>query len=70
MTAKPDLLKNHRYSVSEDMLARAERSIPLGSQTFSKSKTQYPYGVSPYFIERGEGAYVYDVDGNVIFVCT
>ncbi|MCS6944462.1 MAG: aminotransferase class III-fold pyridoxal phosphate-dependent enzyme, partial [Sutterellaceae bacterium] len=54
----------HRYKTSEQWLARALRTIPLGSQTFSKSKTQYPYGVSPYFIERGEGAHVWDADGN------
>ncbi|MDB5888490.1 MAG: aminotransferase class-III, partial [Rhodocyclales bacterium] len=39
-------------------------TIPLGSQTFSKSKTQYPYGVSPYFIEHGKGCRVQDADGN------
>jgi len=54
----------HRYQTSEDMLARAERVIPLGSQTFSKSRTQYPHGVSPYFIQRGQGSRVWDVDGN------
>lgn len=53
-----------RYAKSEDLLARAEESIPLGAQTFSKSKTQYPFGVSPYFIERGIGSHVFDVDGN------
>ena len=46
------------------MLERALKIIPLGSQTFSKSKTQYPYGVSPYFIKRGQGSHVWDVDGN------
>jgi glutamate-1-semialdehyde 2,1-aminomutase len=45
-------------------LARAERVIPLGSQTFSKSRTQYPYGVSPYFITRAEGSRCWDIDGN------
>jgi glutamate-1-semialdehyde 2,1-aminomutase len=45
-------------------LDRAERVIPLGSQTFSKSRTQYPYGVSPYFIARAEGSRCWDVDGN------
>lgn len=53
-----------RYQKSEDMLARALKTIPLGSQTFSKSKTQYPFGVSPYFIARGKGSRVWDVDGN------
>jgi glutamate-1-semialdehyde 2,1-aminomutase len=46
------------------MLERALRTIPLGSQTFSKSKSQYPYGASPYFISRGQGCHVWDVDGN------
>lgn len=53
-----------RYRRSEEMLGRALKVIPLGTQTFSKSKTQYPYGVFPYFIERGQGSRVWDVDGN------
>ena len=53
-----------RYAHSEELLERALRSIPLGSQTFSKSKTQYPVGVSPFFIQRGKGSHVWDVDGN------
>ena len=52
------------FQKSEALLARALRTIPLGTQTFSKSKTQYPHGVSPYFILRGQGARVWDVDGN------
>lgn len=52
------------FDKSMRYLARAERVIPLGSQTFSKSRTQYPYGVSPYFITRGEGSRVWDLDGN------
>ncbi len=55
---------SHRYALSEQFLERALRTIPLGSQTFSKSKTQYPFGVSPYFITRGQGARVWDADGN------
>jgi glutamate-1-semialdehyde aminotransferase len=53
-----------RYKCSEELLERALRSIPLGSQTFSKSKTQLPFGVSPFFVERAEGAKFWDVDGN------
>jgi glutamate-1-semialdehyde 2,1-aminomutase len=53
-----------RYHNSEKMLERALITIPLGSQTFSKSKTQYPFGVSPYFISRAQGSHVWDVDGN------
>jgi glutamate-1-semialdehyde 2,1-aminomutase len=55
---------NKNFTLSEQLLNRAEQSIPLGSQTFSKSKTSYPYGVSPLFIERGVGCNVWDVDGN------
>lgn len=53
-----------RYQKSMEWLQRAEKSIPLGSQTFSKSRTQYPMGVSPYFIQKGKGSHVWDVDGN------
>lgn len=53
-----------QFKQSEEFLKRAERVIPLGSQTFSKSRTQYPMGVSPYFIERGQGSQVWDMDGN------
>lgn len=53
-----------RYTCSEALLERALATIPLGSQTFSKSRTQYPFGVSPYFITHGRGSRVWDADGN------
>src|SRR5258708_4211052 len=52
------------FDKSIEFLARAERVIPLGSQTFSKSRTQYPVGVSPHFISRAKGSRVWDLDGN------
>ncbi len=52
------------FTESETLLERALRTIPLGAQTFSKSAVQYPRGVSPYFLERGDGCRVWDVDGN------
>lgn len=52
------------FDRSEAMLARAENVIPLGSQTFSKSRTQFPVGVSPLYLDRGKGSRVWDVDGN------
>jgi len=52
------------FDRSEAMLARAENVIPLGSQTFSKSRTQFPVGVSPLFLERGKGSHAWDIDGN------
>jgi len=54
----------NRYQKSTQFLERACKTVPLGSQTFSKSKTQLPYGVSPYFATHGEGVYLWDVDGN------
>jgi len=57
-------MNDPRYSESTKFLHRAEKSIPLGSQTFSKSRTQYPVGVSPLFIDKARGAYVWDIDGN------
>lgn len=52
------------YTTSEKLLERALKTIPLGSQTFSKSKTQYPFGVSPFFIQKASGSHVWDADGN------
>lgn len=53
-----------QFDRSIQQLERAERVIPLGSQTFSKSRTQFPVGVSPLYLERGDGCHVWDVDGN------
>ena len=53
-----------RYVKSEEQLKRAEKTIPLGSQTFSKSRTQYPVGISPLYAARAKGAHIWDVDGN------
>ena len=55
---------SERYARSEALLARALETIPLGTQTFSKSRTQYPHGVSPYYLTRGHGAHVWDADGH------
>ena len=52
------------HQVSQALLERAEKSIPLGSQTFSKSRIQFPPGTSPLFLTHGQGARVWDVDGN------
>jgi glutamate-1-semialdehyde aminotransferase len=53
-----------KFRNSEAHLIRAEKTIPLGSQTFSKSRTQYPVGISPLFISKAKGCQVWDVDGN------
>lgn len=54
----------NRYTRSEALLARAEQVIPLGAQTFSKSRTQFPLGISPYFATHAKGSRVWDADGN------
>lgn len=53
-----------RYNKSNGLYERALKTIPLASQTFSKSSVQYPKGASPLFVERGQGSHVWDVDGN------
>ena len=53
-----------KYYSSELHLQRAEISIPLGSQTFSKSRTQYPVGISPLYASKVKGAHLWDIDGN------
>lgn len=52
------------FDKSNQHLARAEKTIPLGSQTFSKSRTQYPVGISPLFASKVNGPHLWDVDGN------
>ncbi|MGZ8361941.1 MAG: aminotransferase class III-fold pyridoxal phosphate-dependent enzyme [Allosphingosinicella sp.] len=56
---------SHRsYARSEAMLERALKVIPLGTQTFSKSYTQFPRGAAPFFIDHARGSRAWDVDGN------
>jgi glutamate-1-semialdehyde 2,1-aminomutase len=57
-------MNNPRYDKSTSHLTLAESFIPLGSQTFSKSRTQYPVGISPLFIKKAKGCLTWDVDGN------
>lgn len=59
-------LKNHSLerTRSEALLVRARAVIPSATQTFSKGPNQWVRGVSPYFLDRGEGAWVWDADGN------
>jgi len=51
-------------STSDAWWRRAERVIPLGTQTLSKSPTQFVQGVCPIYLARGQGSHVWDVDGN------
>lgn len=69
MTA-PRFNREHRaepartYAQSLDWLARAERVIPLGSQTFSKSRRAWPVGAAPLYADRADGGRLWDLDGN------
>src|ERR1700693_5107896 len=47
---------------SENLFARAQKVIPGGVN--SPVRAFRSVGGTPYFVARGEGAYVWDVDGN------
>ena len=49
---------------SDQLYARAAGLIPACTQTLAKGPTQYVAGVAPKFLQRGQGARVWDVDGN------
>ncbi len=53
-----------RYAKSAALFSRASKTIPLASQTFSKSYLAYPDGQAPLFLSHGKGSHVWDVDGN------
>jgi len=59
------------YENSTKLLKRALAVTPLAAQTYSKSYRYFCEGLAPVFIDRGEGCYVWDVDGNkyVDFIC-
>jgi glutamate-1-semialdehyde 2,1-aminomutase len=52
------------YQNSLNLFDRAIKSIPVASQTFSKSHYSVPKGGAPLFLEKGKGDKVWDVDGN------
>lgn len=51
-------------SESDKLYARATGLIPAYSQVLAKGPTQYVNGVAPKYLRRGQGAHVWDVDGN------
>ena len=53
-----------KFDKSNRFIKIVEKNIPLGSQTFSKSKLFLPYKKTPLFLEKGSGCFVYDIDGN------
>lgn len=60
------------FEKSNQLLERELKCAPLAAQTFSKCSRYFIQGQSPMFIERGEGARLYDVDGNefIDFICS
>ncbi len=56
---------------SQALLERELKVSPLASQTYSKSYRYFSRGFAPSYMERGEGCYIYDVDGNkfIDFIC-
>jgi glutamate-1-semialdehyde 2,1-aminomutase len=52
------------YDRSNAYFDRALLTIPLASQTFSKSSQQWVEGAAPLFLQSGRGCRVIDVDGN------
>jgi len=53
-----------KFEKSMSLFHRAKVAIPSATQTFSKGAAQYPFGVAPIFIQKGQGSHVWDVDGN------
>lgn len=57
-------MPNSSFTKSESLYQRALETIPLASQTFSKSAMNTVQGAAPLFLDRGDGGYVWDVDEN------
>ncbi len=53
-----------KYAQSEELYRRALQSIPQG--THSSSRKDSPH---PFYFRRGEGAWVWDIDGNRLVDC-
>ncbi|HVN25594.1 MAG TPA: aminotransferase class III-fold pyridoxal phosphate-dependent enzyme [Syntrophorhabdales bacterium] len=49
---------------SEYWWAKAKEIIPRGTQTLSKGPDQFVDGVTPKYLDHGQGCHVWDVDGN------
>lgn len=59
------------FDISRNYLERELRVSPLAAQTYSKSYRYFSRGFAPSYMEKGEGCYIYDVDGNkfIDFMC-
>lgn len=59
-----EIANMNRYENSLRQLERAEKVIPLGAQTYSKSKKTFPPGLAPLYLDRAQGGRTWDIDGN------
>lgn len=55
---------SNRYTKSDAALARLRAVTPGGAQTLSKRAERFTEGSYPVALTHGDGAYVFDVDGN------
>jgi len=64
-------MKPYTFAQSEELLQRSARCIPNGIYGHQAPAALVP-GAYPYFFERGEGAHVWDVDGNeyIDYMCS
>jgi glutamate-1-semialdehyde aminotransferase len=53
-----------KFTQSQEWFERGLAVIPLATQTLSKATSQFVQGVAPIYVERGDGPYLWDVDGN------
>ena len=52
------------FNRSQEWFKTANRLIPFGAQTFSKSHLQFPPGAAPLYLSHGDGGRAFDLDGN------
>lgn len=57
-------LPPRNFHRSDHHLTNALRTIPFGSQTFSKSHIQFPASQAPLYVTHADGCRIFDVDGN------
>ena len=57
-------VRKPKFPLSEEYWNRTRGLIPCGTQTLSKSPSQYVEGVAPKYLLKGKGCHVWDVDGN------
>jgi glutamate-1-semialdehyde aminotransferase len=53
-----------KLAKSKQLKIRADAVIPDQTQTAAKTARRFVQGMAPMYLDRGDGAYVWDVDGN------